>query len=373
MWNSTKISTKKDLINYISEKSYKKIFVITGQNSFNKSGISKIFNLSFHEKKIKFFFKNSSIPIITELKKIIKSIKIFKPDLIIAAGGGSVIDYAKMANIIKLGECNRINIIRSRLNFIKRSKLIVIPTTAGSGAEVTSNAVIYINKIKYSVESEKLIPDSFFLIPDYVWGVKKSIKSSAGFDAISQSIESIMSLKSTKESLKYAKKSLNISLKNYLDFYNKSSNFNTSAMCLAANLSGKAINISKTIAPHAVSYPFSAYYKLSHGHAVSLNLEKFLLFNFINLEKSSASFDLLLRYKILFKIFGVKNIFELCKKINFLKKQTNLIDNYKKLGINIDSNINRILGGINLLRLKNNPIKLDHSALKKILISDVNF
>ena len=182
-----------------------------------------------------------------------------------------------------------------------------------------------------------------------------------------------MSLKSTKESLKYAKKSLNISLKNYLDFYNKSSNFNTSAMCLAANLSGRAINISKTIAPHAVSYPFSAYYKLSHGHAVSLNLEKFLLFNFINLKKSSAGFDLLLRYKILFKIFGVKNIFELCKKINILKKQTNLIDNYKKLGINIDNNINRILGGINLLRLKNNPIKIDHSALKKILISDVNF
>ena len=162
MWNSTKISTKKDLINYISEKSYKKIFVITGQNSFNKSGISKIFYSNFHEKKIKFFFKKSSIPIITELKKIIKSIKIFKPDLIIAAGGGSVIDYAKMGNIIKLGECNRINIIRSRLNFIKRSKLIVIPTTAGSGAEVTSNAVIYINKIKYSVESEKLIQIVFF-------------------------------------------------------------------------------------------------------------------------------------------------------------------------------------------------------------------
>ena len=51
MWNSTKISTKKDLINYISEKSYKKIFVITGQNSFNKSGISKIFYSNFHEKK----------------------------------------------------------------------------------------------------------------------------------------------------------------------------------------------------------------------------------------------------------------------------------------------------------------------------------
>ena len=52
-------------------------------------------------------------------------------------------------------------------------------------------------------------------------------------------------------------------------------------MCLAANLSGKAISISKTIAPHAVSYPFTSYYGISHGHAVSLTLEKFLKFNFV--------------------------------------------------------------------------------------------
>ena len=50
-------------------------------------------------------------------------------------------------------------------------------------------------------------------------------------------------------------------------------------MCLAANLSGEAISISKTTAPHAVSYPFSAMFGLDHGHAVSLTIEKFLLFN----------------------------------------------------------------------------------------------
>ena len=53
-------------------------------------------------------------------------------------------------------------------------------------------------------------------------------------------------------------------------------------MCFAANLAGKAINISRTTAPHAVSYPFTSLYNISHGHAVSLTLEKFLKFNFIN-------------------------------------------------------------------------------------------
>ena len=61
---------------------------------------------------------------------------------------------------------------------------------------------------------------------------------------------------------------------------------------LASNLAGKAINISKTTAPHAVSYPFSTLFGISHGHAVSLTFEKFLLFNYQNINYSSSNFDL---------------------------------------------------------------------------------
>ena len=71
----------------------------------------------------------------------------------------------------------------------KYTKLAVIPTTAGSGAEVTSNAVIYVDNIKYSLESDLLIPDYFFLIPEFLISAPSSIKSSAGFDAIAQALE----------------------------------------------------------------------------------------------------------------------------------------------------------------------------------------
>ena len=55
-------------------------------------------------------------------------------------------------------------------------------------------------------------------------------------------------------------------------------------MSIAAHLSGKAINISKTTAPHAVSYPFTALYNISHGHAVSLTLNQFIKFNYENIK-----------------------------------------------------------------------------------------
>ena len=192
-------------------------------------------------------------------------------------GGGTVIDYAKIANSIDLERNLEKKIINnSYILKHKLSKLIAIPTTAGSGAEVTANAVIYINKIKHSIESELVKPDYFFLIPKFVMGASKKIKSSAGFDAIAQAVESLISKKSNLTSVKFAKKSLKISLKYYLDFLSKPTEENSSAMCLAANLSGKAISISKTTVPHAISYPFTSLYNISHGHAVSLTLEKFL-------------------------------------------------------------------------------------------------
>ena len=66
-------------------------------------------------------------------------------------------------------------------------------------------------------------------------------------------------MKSNDESVKFAVKSLEISLKHFIRYLDEPDINNTSEMCLAANLSGKAISISKTTAPHAVSYPFTSY------------------------------------------------------------------------------------------------------------------
>ena len=80
-------------------------------------------------------------------------------------------------------------------------------------------------------------------------------------------------------SLSYAKQSLGLSINNFINFVKKPNYENRSKMIISAHFSGKAISISKTIAPHAVSYPFTSYYGISHGHAVSINLEKKLDIN----------------------------------------------------------------------------------------------
>ena len=362
------ISSIEDIKKFINDRSYKKIFLLCGKKTFITSGAKDFFKNITLDKKLKIFYKNSELPIIEELKDIVSNIKNFKPDLILAIGGGAVIDYAKIANVVELKPDLADLIVNYTYPFKQKyTKLAVIPTTAGSGAEVTSNAVIYVNRIKHSFESELLIPDNFFLIPEFLISAPNKIKASAGFDAIAQALESLVSRKSNDQSVEYASKSLGISINSYIPFLNSPNLKNASEMSIAANLAGRAISISKTTAPHAASYPFTSLFNVSHGHAVGLFFENFFKFNYDNLDKSETSFDLKKRFNLIFKLFDVTNINDFNSKISLIKKQAKLEDNLIKLDINIQQNSDKIIKGINLLRLGNNPVKINGKDILNII------
>lgn len=369
MQNEIKTSTKQDLEKFFDNNSFKKIFILAGSISYKESGLKNFFS-NYKKKNIKFYFKKKNIPEYEELITIINEINNFNPDLVIAAGGGSVLDYGKIANVLYVSDSLRNDIFKSEYKLIKPNrKLLAIPTTAGSGAEVTANAVIYLNNVKYSIEGELIKPDFYFLIPDFVKGASNKIKSSAGFDAISQAIESLISKKSNDESVSHATHSLQISLKYFHSFLKNPSNENTCAMLYASNLAGKAISISKTTAPHAVSYPFTSLFNISHGHAVSLTLSKFLFFNYNNLKFSSCNFNLTDRFKLIFDLTKTNNINDLKNYIDKVTKKADLENNFDKLGIDIKNSLDRILNDVNDQRLSNNPVKIDKENVKSILLN----
>ena len=362
------INTTEDIKKFINDTSFKKIFLLCGKKSFVTSGAEIFFKELLNKKETKLFYKISELPVLEELIRIIKDIKSFKPDLILAVGGGAVIDYAKIANVVDVRDDLADLIVNYSYPFTKKyTKLSVIPTTAGSGAEVTSNAVIYVDGIKHSFESELLLPDNFFLIPEFLMSAPNKIKASAGFDAIAQALESLVSKKSNDQSVDYASKSLRVSVNSYISFLNNPNLKNATEMSIASNLAGKAISISKTTAPHAASYPFTSLFGISHGHAVGLFFEKFFKFNFDNINKSETSFDLRERFNLIFNLFDVKNINNFNAKIGLIKKQAKLEDNLETLNINIKQGSEKIIKGINLLRLGNNPVKIDGKDIYNII------
>ena len=173
--------------------------------------------------------------------------------MIIAYGGGSVIDFSKIVSLFK----NNLELFESDFNKSKfisnKISLLAVPTTSGSGAESTEFAVLYKNNVKFSVINKIIMPDYVILDPKTTYSLSKKQIAYSGIDAFCQSIESLWAKNKNTCSEKYALKALKLIYSNLKGSYlgNKT---NRKGMLLGANLSGKAINISKTTAPHALSY-----------------------------------------------------------------------------------------------------------------------
>ena len=353
----------------IKEEKVRKIIIFAGEKSYALSGAEENLKTILSNVNHKTIFKTKNYPNMLDLNNFVENIKNFKPNLIIAIGGGAVLDLAKMSNCLFNNLDIEESIKNSNYELKKFCSLIAVPTTAGSGAEATSNAVIYINKIKFSIEGTAIKPDYILIDPSLILSTPTNIAAAAGMDAIAQAIESLISKKSTIESVEYSIKSLEHLLASY-ENHIKNKNFESSyKMSIGALNAGKAINISKTTAPHAVSYPFTSHHGVSHGHAVVLTLPDFLSFNFKNLKYSKTSFDLKKRFDIIFKAFNVQNIINLENKIKLLAQNTGLELNFNKLKITQKSQIDTILGQINKQRLMNNPIELEISNIERILLS----
>ena len=354
----------------INEKNFKKILVFAGKKSFVSSGAQEQIKKNLSSKNYKLVFKKSALPDIVELENFILEINNFKPELIIAIGGGAVLDLAKISNNLYKEKNLKEKIEKNNYKIYKNfCPLIAIPTTAGSGAEATSNAVIYVNKIKYSIEDNLIKPNYIMIDPNLILTTPKQIAAASGMDAIAQALESLLSKKSTIESVEFSKKSLQLSLKFFENHINKK-NFETSyKMSLAALNAGKAINISKTTAPHALSYPFTSYFGIKHGHAVCLTLSDFLSYNFINLNYAKTNFNLKDRFEIIFRIFEVDSINGLVSKINKIAENVGLTLKLSNLNISKKSDISLILKNINAQRLANNPVDINLNQIEKILVS----
>jgi len=257
----------------------------------------------------------------------------------IAIGGGSVIDMAKLirAEVLK--------------------PLIAIPTTAGSGSEATHFAVVYVKKIKHSLT---FIPPEISIVdPQFTLNLPKPIAASSGIDALSQAIESYWSVNSTEKSKQYSKEAILI-LKDLDRLIDNPTKHSRLAMAKAANLAGKAINITKTTAPHAISYPITSYFNIPHGHAVGLTLGDILVYNSKGNNKVKKTISEICN------ILGVEDAISAKEKIIRMMNTMGLETDTYKLEITTEKDIKLILDNINLERLKNNPRKITQKYLNNL-------
>lgn len=202
-------------------------------------------------------------------------------DSLVAIGGGSAIDVAKA---VRWKYCEEHCELPEAGAVANGSKLqpgyrsvpfLAVSTTAGTGSEATCFAVVYDKGEKKSLDGPMLFPDYVALIPSFIGSVPAYHRAASYFDALSQAIESIWSFSSCEESVAYAKEALSLLRQIPVNYF--SGDTALSEDCLrrvqeAAYLSGKAINLTRTTAAHAMSYKLTSLYGLAHGHAVAMCL-----------------------------------------------------------------------------------------------------
>src|SRR5690606_13293580 len=140
-------------------------------------------------------------------------------------------------------------------NLTREKPLILIPTTAGSGSETTKFAVIYENGNKVSVDHPALLADEIFLDPKLTVNLPKYVTAYTAADALCQAIESYWARAATPESKNWAINAIKLVLENAKAAIANPSDLNARLQLLiGASLAGKAINVTRTTAPHALSY-----------------------------------------------------------------------------------------------------------------------
>ena len=178
-------------------------------------------------------------------------------DFIVAIGGGSAIDTAKCIKYFCGAEI----------------PLMAVPTTSGTGSEATHFAAIYKDSEKRSISEAWLLPDYVILQPKLLESLPIYQKKCTMLDALCQSIESWWSRKSTPESIELSKNAIRLIMDN-MGGYLRNEHEGNKNMLAASNTAGRAINITTTTAPHAMSYKLTTLYGLPHGHSVALCLPK---------------------------------------------------------------------------------------------------
>lgn len=280
------------------------------------------------------FSKFTSNPKYEEMLNGLKLFKENKCDCIVSIGGGSCIDVAKVIKL-SLGADLNSEIPTFKQNY-KYSDIrhICIPTTSGTGSESTKHAVLYLNGEKQSIAHPTNVPDYVILCPKLIVTVPEYQKKCTAMDALCQCIESLWSRKATPLSRKYAKAGLKLFRENYKGYleYDRDTIKNIQ---LAANYSGKAINISETTAAHAMSYKITSLYHVPHGHAVAICMNSI----FENC-KVKTIFGKNLDVKVIF--YEILNYFELNKNVHFANED-----------------FDKLIESVNPIRLKNFPYKID--------------
>ncbi|MGL6105649.1 iron-containing alcohol dehydrogenase [Romboutsia sp.] len=202
-------------------------------------------------------------------------------DCIVGIGGGSSMDVAKMTKLMTVNEGNILEYCDPQKKQLIGPKLICIPTTSGTGSEITGGAMVtdVENDRKLAVSGVGVLSDLALIDPELAMGMPPKLTAATGFDALSHAVEEYMSAFANGMSDVLAEKAIRSSVKYLKVAYEDGKNLEArSEMARASAFAGLAMNYCGLIAGHNLAHPLGAHYHIPHGVACAITLPFILEF-----------------------------------------------------------------------------------------------
>ncbi len=284
----------------------KRAFIVTDSFLYNSGAVNKITNVLDEigiEHQV--FFDVKPDPTLSTINQAMSILKPFEPDVIISLGGGSPMDAAKIMwlmyeqpDTIFEDISMRFMDIRKRICQLpelgKKATMVAIPTTSGTGSEVTPFAIITDDEshVKYAIADYALTPNMAIIDPNFVDGMPKGLTSASGIDALVHAVEAYVSCMATNFTNSNALEATKLVFKYLERSYNEGANdpIAREKMHYAATIAGMAFANSFLGLCHSMAHKLGAMYHVPHGVANALLIRQIIKYNSSDAPRKQAIF-----------------------------------------------------------------------------------
>ena len=221
-------------------------------------------------------------PTYMQVQKLVDEFKASGADFIVAVGGGSAMDTAKLASLLATERYTVKDLLDDPTLAVKTVKTCLIPTTAGTGSEATPNAIVAVpeQELKIGIVNSSMVPDYVVLDAEMIRKLPRKIAAATGIDAMAHAIECFTSNKANPFSDIFALEAFDLIMNNIETACDDPDAMEAkNRMQIAAFYAGVAITCSGTTAVHALSYPLGVKYHIAHGVSNAILLVPVMKFN----------------------------------------------------------------------------------------------
>lgn len=294
-----------------------------------QSGVAKEIGDSMSGKNVAYFYEVEPNPSCESVDKAAEVARSIKADCVIGLGGGSSLDISKIVSCLVTNDGSIYDYYSggSKTLTKRQTTLICIPTTAGTGSEVT-NVGVFTNKkagIKMPMVTNEFWPDYSIIDSELTYTLPAPVTASTGMDAFCHAIEAYWNKASQPICDMLAMGAMKLILENIRTAYKQPSNKDARAAMIKASLiAGIAFSQTRTTGIHALSFPLTTEFGANHGTACSITLPAFIK---ISGEQAKEKMNELIAF------LGYKSLYEFAYGIEELMKSMNMPVRLSQLGV----------------------------------------